>query len=416
MSRLLKNSGWSLLAQGGKVLTQAGLFVLLARGFGVDDFGLYMAVFAICQLFYPFSGLGTHNTLVMRVSRSPKLLAHYFWTPIVTTLVVGGTVGALLSLIISYGYASPIAIIAAIVVTELVAYRLLDAATHAWQSVENLRNGSLAYLSVSVARLALAALLFFSGLLNISSWAFSNLMLTLVMAVLFIAKVVVDEDVLARKIRFYPREVFRGIYFSFSGGSQAINANVDKIVLSRMVPLGDVGVYSAAYRVIQMGLLPVMAVLQASYPRFFKAGKAGLEGSLGMSRKLAPFLLAYGVLATLLLILVAPYVPFFLGEEYEASVFYIQLLAPLPLLQVMHYLLGEAMTGAGYQRQRAMVQIGVGIGSIFLNIVLVAWLGIPGAVIAVLVAELALFCLYWIVIMKHSGGLLKKQCESIASS
>lgn len=408
MSKLLKNSGWSLLAQGGKVITQAGLFVLLARGLGVHDFGLYMAIFSISQLLYPFSGLGTHNTMVMRVSRYPRLLPVYIWTPLISTMLMGIVGAAVLSPFTSNVYTTSVVVVASILLTELVAYRLLDVATHAWQSMEDLRSGAFAYLSISVGRLLLVACLFLTDHLTLLIWVIGNLWLTSLIALYNLQKVARKYVVKGRHFGFYPREIRRGIYFSFSGGSQAVNANVDKIVLSRLGSLSDLGMYSAAYRVIQMGLLPMMAIFQATYPRYFQAGRAGLKPALIFSRRLAMPLLAYGFFASLGIALLAPSAPWVLGSEYEPSIVLIQLLAPLPLLQICHYLLGEAMTGAGLQRQRALVQIGVGGVSLFLNILLISFYGVIGAVVTALVCEILLIIGYFFIVRVR---LMSPQCS-----
>lgn len=402
MSSLIKNSAWSLLAQSGKIVTQAGLFILLARGFGVHDFGLYMAIFSISQLIYPFSGFGTHNTLVMRVSRCPKILPFYFWTPLVSTLLIGFTASFLIGALTSFIYTVSFYVVLFILITELVAYRLIDVATHVWQAKEKLRSGSMAYLSISFARLVMVLVLSLAESMTIYAWSLCNLLLTFAVAIVFLWKVIREYEIPVKKIRLYPREVLRGIYFSFSGTSQAINANIDKIVLSRLGSLNDVGVYAAAYRIVQMGLLPLMAVLQATYPLYFRAGSNGLAEALSFSRKIMIPMVAYGVVASCAIVCLAPLIPFILGAQYTESVYYMQCMSPLPILQVAHYLLGEAMTGAGLQKYRALIQIGVGLISIVLNIVLITWFGIMGAIATVLSGEILLFVGYVVVIKSHS--------------
>ncbi|MGS0467617.1 lipopolysaccharide biosynthesis protein [Cobetia marina] len=184
MKDFINNSGWSLLSQGIRVLTQAGLFILLARGFGVDDFGNYIAIFSISQLFYPLSGLGTHNTLVMRVSRAPQLLKHYYLTPILSVLIIGSMLVSALFYIIDSIYTVSAYVVFSILLTELVAYRLLDVATHAWQAVENLKKVAISYLLISVLRVILAGSLMLVGRLDLTLWATSNVILTSVFALL----------------------------------------------------------------------------------------------------------------------------------------------------------------------------------------------------------------------------------------
>ena len=398
MSMLLKNSAWSLMAQSGKVCTQAGLFILLARGLGTYEFGLYMAIFSISQLVYPFSGLGTHNTLVMRVSRCPRILPFYFWTPLIGTLVIGSVIALLTTVVVASLYRSPLMVAMAILLTELVAYRLIDVATHAWQAMEQLKKGAIAYLTISFYRVILALVLFILGNLSLTAWAALNLVVTMLVAIYYNIRVTREHNIGMRCFRFYPKEITRGAYFSFSGTSQAINSNIDKVVLSRLASLNDVGVYSAAFRIVQMGLLPLMAVLQATYPLYFKEGKKGLGSALKFSKRISLFLLAYGVSALIGIYVLSPVVPWLLGEQYIGSVAYMRMLAPLPLIQVLHYLLGEAMTGAGLQRFRALTQILVGLMSIVMNIALISAFGVEGAIMTVLLGEVLLFLGYLLVI------------------
>lgn len=404
MSTLLKNSAWSLVAQGGKVCTQAGLFILLARGLGAYEFGLYMAIFSISQLIYPFSGLGTHNTLVMRVSRCPRMLPHYFWTPLIGTLGIGIVAALAIAVIVQSIYQATFYVALAILLTELVAYRLIDVATHAWQAMEQLKKGSIAYLSISFFRVFLAFSLFFYGVLTLTSWAIFNLLLTMLVALYYNVKVTREHGVTLQRFRFYPREITRGVYFSFSGTSQAINSNIDKVVLSRLALMSEVGVYSAAFRIVQMGLLPLMAVLQATYPIYFLEGKKGIGAALGFSRRISLPLIGYGCCAAIGILVFSPLVPWVLGAQYADSVKYMQMLAPLPLIQVFHYLLGEAMTGAGLQRLRALIQITVGVISIIMNIMLISAMGVTGAILTVLLGETLLFVGYLMVVSVAKKG------------
>ncbi|WP_249979293.1 oligosaccharide flippase family protein [Vreelandella olivaria] len=398
MSILIKNSAWALVAQGGKVVAQAGLFIILARGFGASDFGFFMAMFSIAQLIYPFSGLGTHNTMVMRVSRLPRLLPYYFWTPLFATLFIGIIAAVLFSWIVVSFYDSPQWMVLLILLTELVSYRLLDVATHAWQAKENLKKVSLAYLSISLTRVLLATVLLSTGWLSLSTWIVFNIVFTSLIAVWCLYLVIKKYDLFKCKVRVYYKDIYRSIYFSFSGSSQAINANVDKIVLSRIGTLYDVGVYSAAYRVVQMSLIPIIALFQAAYPSYFRAGRKEIRGALELSRRLALPLLAYSLFASLSIYFLSPTVPFILGEDYEGAVDLIRLLCPLPVLFALHHLLGEAMTGAGLQKERAFVQIIVGFISVLINIVLIKTFGVVGAVFAILVSEFLVFLGYFFIL------------------
>lgn len=401
MRNFISNSGWSLLSQSIRVLTQAGLFVLLARGFGVDDFGTYITIFSISQLFYPLSGLGTHNTLVMRVSRAPQLLKYYYLTPVLSVLVVGFILVSTLLYVIDSIYTVSTYIIFSMLLTELVAYRLLDVATHAWQAVEKLKKVAISYLLISVLRVLLAGSLMLVGNLDITLWAISNVILTSVFALL-LNYILIKKDLSCKvKWRIYYKEFFRSIYFSCSGVSQALNTNADKVILSRMVSSADLGAYSASYRVVQMALLPVTALFQASYPKYFKYGRRGIHSSLSFSKLIAPVVIGYSFIAMFFLIFLSEYLPLVLGEEYKDSVLYIQFMSPLIIIQALHFLIGEAMTGAGYQRERAFSQIATGVFGVLIGLIFIYIFGTFGAVFSTIISEGMLFLLYFYIVKRR---------------
>jgi O-antigen/teichoic acid export membrane protein len=93
----------------------------------------------------------------------------------------------------------------------------------------------------------------------------------------------------------------------------------------------------------------------------------------------------YGLLTGLALTLAAPVLPHVLGESFAGSVEAVQWLALLPLLRALHYVGGDVLTGAGFQRLRTCLQILVGaaaVGMAVWAIPLYAWRGAACAAIA----------------------------------
>ncbi|WP_083235743.1 oligosaccharide flippase family protein [Halomonas caseinilytica] len=398
---LIKNVMWSLSSQVGKVLIQALLFITLARGLGPEDFGMFVTFFSIAQVAYPFSGLGTHNTMVMRVSRYPRLLSHYWLTPFAVTVILGAALSVVLSLLVLFFYDVGFGSALFLFFTELVFFRVLEVATHAWQALEILKFNAIAYIVLNVVRLFVASSLWGVGMLDFEVWVVANAIATFFVSLGSICFMLKKTRVVRLKI--YAGEVAKGIFFSLSGSSQTINSNVDKIMLSRLATVGDVGIYAAAYRIIQMSFLPVMAVLQAAYPRFFQEGRKGIDAALGVSKKIMPWLLAYTLITALFLYLLAPVVPYVLGEEYLGAVDFVKFLALMPIIQVCHYLVGEALTGSGNQKVKAYIQIVVCVFNITLNFYLIPQYGVFGAIVSTLMAESVLFVLYGVVGMKLKG-------------
>jgi O-antigen/teichoic acid export membrane protein len=180
-------------------------------------------------------------------------------------------------------------------------------------------------------------------------------------------------------------ELREGLSFSVSFSAQSVYNDIDKTLLTRLSTLEAAGIYAAAYRLIDVSLTPIRALLHASFARFFQHGAAGIEGSFGFAKRLLPVAGAYGLFAGAALYLTAPLLPYLLGDEYQNAVEAARWLAILPFLRAIHYLLADTLTGADFQGLRSGVQVLVGLFNVLINLVLIpiySWRGAVWASIA----------------------------------
>jgi O-antigen/teichoic acid export membrane protein len=172
-------------------------------------------------------------------------------------------------------------------------------------------------------------------------------------------------------------------------------------MLARLGSLDGVGVYAAAYRVVDMAFIPMRALLTASYARFFQAGEHGLAESVALARRLLVPSLGIASAAALLLVLGADLVVLLLGPEYSAAVGFLRLLALIPVLRAVHYLAADALTGAGLQGVRTVAQLGVAGFNVALNVVLIPTLGVYGAVWTSIASDATLGVVLWVIVRRR---------------
>jgi O-antigen/teichoic acid export membrane protein len=175
------------------------------------------------------------------------------------------------------------------------------------------------------------------------------------------------------------------LYFALSQWAQVFQKDIDKMIIARFSGLQAAGIYAAASRIVEITFTPVYSLLAATYPGFFRHGAAGLGATMAFAR---PFVLGgalYGLVTGLALALAAPVLPHVLGDSFAGSVEAVQWLALLPLLRALHYVGGDVLTGAGFQRLRTCLQILVGaaaVGMAVWAIPLYSWRGAAGAAVA----------------------------------
>jgi O-antigen/teichoic acid export membrane protein len=170
-----------------------------------------------------------------------------------------------------------------------------------------------------------------------------------------------------------------GFYFAAGISAQNIYNDIDKVMLGRLVPtLTAAGIYGAAYRVIDVVLVPIRSLGQAAYPRFFKHGERGVRSSTQVALRLLPPAVGYGTIAAIIMFLVAPLLPKLLGHEFDQAAGAVRWLSLLPILKAIQFAAADALTGAGFQGTRTALQVivaGINVGINFPLIINYSWRG-----------------------------------------
>ncbi len=418
-SGLLADTTSMLAGQGGKALIQAGYFLVLARELGPERFGAFSAVLAVVALAMPFTSLGAVHLMVRTVVREPSSAPQQFASAAVVT-AVGGVVGtALVTGIGAWVLAGAlggggsgggevaltlalVATVAALAAADLVGALLAELCGGVYTATGRMRRTAGIQLAYSGLRLTGAlGLLLAPAAFTLGAWAGVYAVLSLVGAAVLVVAVRADVGPARPEPLLYLNQWRDGLAFSIGLGSQAVYNDVDKAMLARIDGATSAGVYTAAYRLVDMAFIPMRALLSAAYPRFFAAGADGIRGTVALARSLAPASAGYAVLASAGLFVAAPLAPLLLGPGYDEVVPVLRGLALLPLLKVAHYLAADALTGAGLQGARSAWQVGIAVLNVVLNLALIPTYGITGAVVSSLACDAALGLALWGLVAKH---------------
>jgi O-antigen/teichoic acid export membrane protein len=139
-------------------------------------------------------------------------------------------------------------------------------------------------------------------------------------------------------------------------------------MLARLSTLVATGIYGAAYRIVDVSFSPVSSLLYAAYPSFFRAGMGGIAASCKYARPLLIRSLGFSFLICTAILLFAGVVPRILGAQYAATAEALRWLSFLPILKSVHYFLSDVLTSAGHQAVRTVIQIGVALFNILINL------------------------------------------------
>jgi O-antigen/teichoic acid export membrane protein len=394
---LLRDTTHLSIGQGFRLVIQAAYFVLIARSLGPDAYGAFVTVVAMAALLGPFSGLGT-ATLFIKNVRSGKRKASICWGNGILLTVLSGTLlcclGAGLSVLL---HLKTVPFVVTIVcVADLILLKVTELAAFGFTAMDQMKQTSIQSVVVSLLRLAgIVALVVIVHPVTLDLWVLTYLLTTLLGMVYALIKAgqlwgrpVVD-------LRALREDAAEGVFFSVAGSATTIYNDIDKIMLSRLADLAATGLYSAAYRVIDVAMTPVRSLAAAAYPHFFRKGLDGMARTYPYALSLIAKTSIYGAITSAGLWLTAPTLPYILGHQYQAVVPAVRWLALIPLLRCIHSFMADSLSGAGLQRIRTGIQVFVAFINIGVNVVILPRYSWRGAAWTSLGCDGLLVAIFW---------------------
>jgi len=379
-STLARNAGWVFIGQGLGFLLQAIYFVLLARLLGTKEYGIYAGAFALASMPSAYSTLGTGTLLIRYVSSNKKLLPFYWGNVLVVTSVTSFVVVGALQLIarrLLDPASASIVILCAI--GNCFCSQLATCAGQVFQTFERLRITAMLNLLTNFLRfLAAGTMLLELHRATARQWAIASTAVSLIAALTAVIAVTVKYG----RPKFRPKLFFsgaaEGFGYSFATSTTSVYNDLDKMMLSHYGMYVANGIYTMAYRVVDIATIPVLSIRDAAMPRFFREGAVGLKRSANLAYSLLRRALPLALLCTLGMFVLAPLIPRIVGVGFTESILALRWLCFIPVFRSIHQMTGSALTGAGLQTYRTSSQVAAAVASLGLNVALIpryGWLG-----------------------------------------
>jgi O-antigen/teichoic acid export membrane protein len=362
---------------------QAVAFILLARSLGVDQFGALAATLATANLIAPLveyganslvvrdivAGIPTHRTVGLGLALS------------VVVLPLGLLVLALVKLVLLPQIAWGVLLAVGLTVFFGNRMTLLASGAHVAHGMQ-WRNTVLDTLN-GTSLLALA-MIFSQGATRLETWVLWAFLQSLALGILALTWVARTWGRFTWTSTELRERFGQGIHFAINGAATNTYADLDKTLLARLSTLEATGVFTAAHRLVVLGAAPLAAFLGAIYPRFFSSGQHGLPEARRFALRVLPATFSYGLFATAIVWLLAPWFASLLGEGYADTTAAIRWLCWFILLQCVQLPFMEALTGSGHQRTRTVGQVMALVVNAGLNFVLIPQFGWRGSAFAAL--------------------------------
>jgi O-antigen/teichoic acid export membrane protein len=386
-SSLLRNSGWAFVGLGGNFALQAGSFLLMARMLGVTEYGLFAGAFALVSSVTPYSSLGSQMIFMRHVSLDRTLARAYWGNTLFITAITSICLVFGLSLAGSKLFGSgTIGLIIVLVVANCFMSQVSANASSVFQTFEQMRAMAwLRGLTNLLRLLALAGLALAEHRATPFQCALCLLLSSGIAAAIAVVCVQRSIGAAGFSMDLVRRRFWEGIGFSFAGSTQAVYNDVDKMMLSHYGMNAANGIYSMAYRVVDLATAPVTAIDTACTPRYFSLSKDGLPAVLRVARKIVPIAALSGLVAAAATLIASPLIVRIVGQDFATSLLAFRWLCCLPGLRGVHQLSGAVLTATGRQNARTAAQLAVALLNFGLNLMWIpshGWLGAAWASLA----------------------------------
>ncbi|EDZ94341.1 polysaccharide biosynthesis protein [Limnospira maxima CS-328] len=359
---------------------------------------MFMGVTALASIAVPFGTLGSADILIRNVSRN-KILFKKYWGDAILTTFFCSLVVICLSFLIGKSILPkfiPNVLIVSILVSDILGLSIWNLCCGAFLGVNRHKNTAQLHIFYNFFKvLSAIALVILFDKPNAINWSFLYVLGTMITAVFSFFFVCLNLGFPQLELSQIKHNIFQGIYFSLDRSAANINSSIDRTMLSSLSTLSVTGIYSAAYRLIEVGYIPILVIFSSTYTRFFEEGALGISNAFKFAKRLIPVISTYGIFFVIGCIFFAPFIPYILGESYIDSVPVLYWLAPMPLIIGMQLIAADTLTGSGYQKLRGLVQIMAALINISLNYFLIPIFSWRGAAWATLTTDSLILLCYW---------------------
>lgn len=396
-SSLARNTGWMVAGQGTSVLLQAVYFVMLARLLGAVQYGIFVGAFAFTSIAAQYSSLGSGIVLIRYVSKDRKSFAVYWGNILVVTGGMSVIVIAALWFLaprLLNPYSAVLVPLAG--VSSCLCVQLIVETGRVFQAFEQLRITALLNLLTNLMRtVVVAAMLLMVHHASAWQWMIASTSVSVISAAIAVSNVTYRFGKPRFEAKIFLEHALEGFGYSFAGSTTVFYNDIDKTMLSHYGMNLANGVYSTAYRVVDIATIPISSIQAAAISQFFQRGRVGLKPASEFSLRLLKRALPLSLTLAVGMFVAAPLIPKIVGKGFAESSLALRWLCLIPVFRSLQILTGAALTGAGYQNYRTLAQVVAAALNFGLNLWWIPAFGWQGAAWSSLLTDAAIGGMNW---------------------
>jgi O-antigen/teichoic acid export membrane protein len=405
-----RNTVWMAAGQGTSVLLQAGYFVILARLLGAVEYGVYGGAFALAMLVSLYTTLGSGMVLLRYVSGEPTKFAVYWGNLLFVTVTVGTTMTIVLSFLGPHFLnARSATLLPLAAISNCICAQVTGETGRVFQAFEKLRfTAGLNLLTNLMRVIAAGGMILVMHRATAWQWSVASTAVSLISMLIAITTVTVLLGRPRLDLRLSLKHGAEGIGYSFAASTTGVYNDIDKTLLSHYGMNYANGIYTMAYRVIDIATIPISSIQLATMPKLFREGQQGVRATSEVTNRLLKRTIPLGASLSLAIFVTAPLIPHIVGRGFSDSVHAVRWLCLIPFFRGIHQITGFALTAAGLQKYRTTSQVIAATMNCGMNVWLIPRYGWYGAAWASLLTDGLLVVANWTLLQ----FVLRKDAQS----
>ena len=376
---------------------------ILTRYLGPEDYGKYTLALMFTQVLGVLADVGLFTTVVRDISREPERTEELVGNAMTLRLLLSFVVIALAGLVsLLFPYTPEVRVAILLAGGPLLLGLLNSSLLTVLQARLRMDRAAVAEVvgrAVSLALVVLVASLDL-GFYAVIGTAAGGALATLVVTYVLTRRLV--------RVRFLSdRAVWRRLLVTSLplGVALAINEiyfRADTVIISLYRPYDDVGLYTLAFRILELTLIVGTVFLTSVFPllsRYAAAGDPRLNGTI--QRSWDVFVIAGVPLAAGGAILAPEVIELAGGADFEGSVTPLRILLAAGALSFVNGLFGYALIAGERQRNALWLNVAALVFNVGLNLALVPEYGIEAAAMVAVASEVLILTGSYVLMRRH---------------
>lgn len=391
---VIKNSFWLSVASFGGRAIKAVIIIYAARALGASEYGVFSYVITLAGFFGLFMDFGIDTVLVRETAKSsPEERRNIFSAALVMKMGLLAVGASVITFIAPYFSTLPGARIllpaAAFILTFDTLRELFFSLLNGLEKMEwvagvflfsNLAVVIFGFIFITHSPTALAL-----------SWGYATGTILGAIAAIIVAREYI-KNIFARFSARLAANIMQAAWpFAIAGALGLLLTNTDILIISWMKTASDVGIYSAAIRIVQVLYILPGVVWTSTLPFFSRLARDGQGNDakfrLALERSVSMIFLLSLPMAIGGILLGTPIISLIFGSAFASGGTAFKILMATLVVDYPYAIMVSAIFAYGHQKSLITTSALAGVVNIALDLLFIPRWGMTGSAVATLIAQ-----------------------------